>query len=74
MSLLHHLTPDDRHGEVLALRSMTINAASAVMPLLFGAAGAVVGAASLFWVVGAALGVGSTAVRRIGAADRTADG
>ena len=64
MSLLHHLTPDDRHGEVLALRSMTINAASALMPLLFGAAGAAAGAATLFWVVGAALGVGSTAVRR----------
>jgi hypothetical protein len=22
---LHHLTPDDRHGEALAFRSMTIN-------------------------------------------------
>jgi hypothetical protein len=44
---------------------MTINAASAVMPLLFGAAGAVVGAAALFWVVGAAIGAGSGVVRRL---------
>ncbi|MEP7282165.1 MAG: MFS transporter [Rubrivivax sp.] len=65
LSLLHHVTPDDRHGEALAVRSMTINAASAVMPLLFGAAGAAVGAAALFWVVGAAIGAGSTVVRRL---------
>jgi predicted MFS family arabinose efflux permease len=65
LSLLHRVTPDDRHGEALAIRSMTINAASAVMPLLFGAAGAVVGAAALFWVVGAAIGAGSGVVRRL---------
>ncbi len=59
MTTLHQLTPDDRHGESLALRSMTINASSTVMPLLFGAAGSVVGAAVLFWTVGAAVGAGS---------------
>jgi MFS family permease len=68
MSLLHQVTPDDRHGEALALRSMTINAASSVMPLLYGAAGAAIGAAALFWVVGTAIGVGSTLVRRLDAA------
>jgi len=45
MSMLHHLTPDQRHGEALAFRSMAINGSSALMPLLFGAAGAVVGTA-----------------------------
>ena len=65
MSTLYRLTPDGRHGEALALRSMTINAASTLMPLLFGAAGTLVGAAGMFWIVGGAVGAGSWAVRRL---------
>lgn len=65
LSTLHRLTPDDRHGEALAFRSMAINASSALMPLLFGAAGAVVGAAVMFWVVGGAVGAGAWAARRL---------
>lgn len=63
MSTLHHLTPDRRHGEALALRSMAINASSALLPLLFGAAGVAIGAAALFWAVGVAVGAGSWLVR-----------
>jgi MFS family permease len=59
LSTLHHLTPDDRHGEALAFRSMTINLSSTAMPLVFGAAGTVVGSALLFWIVGASNGVGA---------------
>jgi MFS family permease len=55
MTVLHQLTPGDRHGEALALRSMAINATSTVMPLVFGASGALVGTAALFWAVGAAV-------------------
>jgi len=65
MTTLHQLTPNDRHGEAIALRSMTINFSSAVMPLMFGFAGAALGAASLFWVMGAAVAAGSTLARRI---------
>ena len=65
MSTLHQLTPHDRHGEAIALRSMTINSSSAVMPLMFGIAGAALGAASLFWVMGAAVAAGSIEARRI---------
>lgn len=65
MSVLHHLTPDDRHGQALAFRSMTINAASTVMPLVFGAAGAAVGAASMFWAVGLLVGAGSRLAARL---------
>ena len=65
MSSLHHITPHDRHGEAIAFRSMTINLSSTLMPLMFGAAGAALGAASLFWVMGAAVGAGSFAARRI---------
>ena len=52
MAMLHQLTPDARHGEALALRSMAINTSSTLMPLIFGATGTLVGAAVLFWVVG----------------------
>jgi sugar phosphate permease len=68
MSTLHRITPDQRHGESLAFRSMAINLSSTVMPLVFGAAGVAVGAAALFWFVGAAVGAGSWAARRLGRA------
>ncbi len=59
MSTLHHITPEARHGEALGLRLMTINASSVIMPMLYGAAGAVVGVAGLFWVTGALVGLAS---------------
>jgi MFS family permease len=65
LSLMHKLTPDGRHGEALALRSMAMNACSTAMPLAFGAVGAVLGSAALFWVVGGAVGLGSTLVRKL---------
>jgi MFS family permease len=68
MTALHHLTPDERHGEAIALRSMTVNASSALMPLLFGALGAALGASALFWLMGAALGLGSWQARQMGRA------
>jgi MFS family permease len=64
MSMLHQLTPDGRHGESLALRSMAINASSTLMPLLFGATGTLLGAGVLFWLVGGAVGGGSWLARR----------
>jgi sugar phosphate permease len=61
MSALHHLTPDNRHGETLAFRSMAINLSSTLMPLMFGAAGLAVGAGALFWLVGGSVAAGSWA-------------
>lgn len=68
MTTLHQLTPPERHGEAIALRSMTINFSSALMPLLFGALGAMLGASALFWLMGAAVGAGSWPARRVAAA------
>lgn len=65
LSTLHHITPPDRHGEAIALRSMAINASSAAMPLLFGVVGAALGAGALFWLMGLAVGGGSLAARRV---------
>ena len=65
LSSLHHITPHDRHGEAIALRSMTINFSSTLMPLMFGLAGSAIGAATLFWVMGAAVAAGGYPARRI---------
>lgn len=59
MSTLHQITPRQRHGEALALRSMAINGSSVLMPLLFGSAGTLVGIGGVFWMVGAVVGSGS---------------
>jgi MFS family permease len=65
MTTLHHVTPEGRHGESLAFRSMAINASSTLMPLLFGVLGTAVGAAALFWSVAGAVGAGSWLTRRL---------
>lgn len=59
MSTLHQITPEHRHGQALALRLMAINASSVAMPILFGAAGAVIGISGVFWGT-ALLAVGGT--------------
>ncbi|CAN5583130.1 N/A [soil metagenome] len=59
MSMLHQITPEHRHGEALGLRLMFINMSSVAMPMLFGAAGALVGVGGVFWVVGAVVGMGT---------------
>lgn len=69
MSTLHQITPQHRHGEAIALRSMTINFSSAVMPLLFGVLGATIGVSTLFWVMGAAVGGGSWPALRVRPSD-----
>jgi len=65
MSTLHRLTPHDRHGEAIALRSMTLNLSSTVMPLVFGAAGTALGVAPIFWLMGGAVGSGNWLARRL---------
>ena len=65
MSTLHQMTPDGRYGEVIAMRSMVMNASSTAMPLFFGAAGTALGAAALFWLMGAAVAAGSRLARRL---------
>jgi MFS family permease len=65
MSTLHQITPAHRQGEALGLRLMSINASSVLMPMLFGAAGAIAGVAPVFWVVGAAVGAGAKAAFKL---------
>lgn len=59
MSTLHQITPEHRHGQAVGLRLMAINASSVSMPMLFGAAGAAIGIAGVFWTVAAAVAGGT---------------
>ena len=65
MSMLHQITPHARHGEALGLRLMTLNASSVAMPMLFGAAGALIGVAGVFWIVGGVVALGTPTVRKL---------
>ena len=65
LSKLHQITPDHRHGEAIALRSVAINLSSSLMPLMFGLLGAAIGAASLFWVMSLALAAGGRGARKL---------
>jgi len=58
MSMLHQITPEHRHGEAVGMRMMVINASSVAMPMLFGAAGAVVGISAVFWTIACSVGGG----------------
>ncbi|MBI5274966.1 MAG: MFS transporter [Burkholderiales bacterium] len=70
MSMLHQITPEHRHGEAVALRVIVINASSVAMPMLFGAAGAVVGVKGVFWLMGSCVGAGSRLAFRLRGAIR----
>ena len=69
MSMLHHITPPSRQGEALGLRLMFINASSVAVPIVFGAAGAVIGIGGIFWLVGGVVAVGTRAVRGLPGGD-----
>ncbi|SFM53661.1 Predicted arabinose efflux permease, MFS family [Variovorax sp. OV329] len=74
MSMLHQITPAARYGEALALRVMTLNASSVAMPMVFGAAGAWIGIAGVFWLVGGVVAAGTPAVSRLQAPPRADHG
>jgi len=66
MSLVHSRSPAGRVGEALGLRSMIINSSQVVLPLVFGAFGAVLGASAMFWSMALVAGGGGTAAMRWG--------
>ena len=73
MSMIHQITPPERHGEALGLRMMAINGSSVLMPVLFGSLGTVVGVSALFWAVGVLVGVSSRLPWLIGKQDMPTD-
>jgi MFS family permease len=65
MSTLHQITPHAQHGQAIALRLMSINISSVLMPMVFGTVGVVVGVSVVFWTVGALVGLGSQAAFKL---------
>ena len=65
MSTLHQITPHALHGQAIALRLMSLNLSSVLMPMLFGTAGAIVGVSVVFWSVGAIVGLGAHTAWRL---------
>jgi MFS family permease len=59
MSMLHQLTPEHRHGQAVSMRIIVINVSSVAMPIVSGAAGALIGAAGVFWAAGVMVGAGA---------------
>jgi MFS family permease len=65
LTMLHQVTPEHRHGEAVGMRMLVINASSVAMPMLFGAAGALVGVSAVFWTVATTLGLGTRLAFRL---------
>jgi MFS family permease len=65
LSMLHQVTPSDRHGQALGLRMLVTNGATIVMPAAFGLLAAATVPAAPLWLMGSlVLGV-QLAARRI---------
>jgi len=71
LSTLHELAPAGRQGEALGLRSTVIHFSTLVMPVAFGALGAALGVAPVFWLTGLALSSGAWQAWRLPVRHRT---
>lgn len=69
MSLLHVKSPPGRVGEALGLRHLIMNASHVMLPLVFGAAGSVLGARVVFLLMAAVLVAAGLAARRFSRTD-----
>jgi predicted MFS family arabinose efflux permease len=66
MSLLHDYAPPGRIGETLGLRTTIMNSSHVVLPLVFGAFGAVLGTGAAFWLMSGVMAAGGwTSWRRM---------
>lgn len=64
MSLLFSTAPAGRGGEAVGVRTLLVNGSQATIPLVFGALGAVLGMAPVFWTMAVALIAGGAYARR----------
>jgi hypothetical protein len=65
MSLLHSRTPAGRVGEALGLRHLIMNGSHVALPLVFGAAGSVLGARVVYLLMAVVLVAAGLAARRV---------
>ncbi len=71
LSMLHQVTPARRRGQALGLRMLCTNAATLVMPTMFGALAAGTAAAAPMWLMAALVGAALVPARRIAAPHET---
>lgn len=64
MALLYNKAPAGRGGEAVGVRTLLLNFAQAGIPLTFGALGAALGMAPVFWLMAFALAAGGWYARR----------
>jgi MFS family permease len=64
MALLYNRAPPGRGGEAVGVRTLLLNFSQAGIPLLFGAMGATLGMAPVFWTMALALAAGGWRGRR----------
>jgi MFS family permease len=70
LSMLHQVTPPDRHGQALGLRMLVTNGATIVMPTGFGLLAAATVPAAPLWLMGSLVLGAQLAARRIESAPR----
>jgi len=70
LSMMHQVTPADRHGQALGLRMLVTNGATIVMPSGFGLLAAVTVPAAPLWLMGSLVLGAQLAARRIQPAPR----
>ena len=63
LASVHEVAPPGRQGEALALRAMSVHLSMTTMPLVFGAAGAALGASTLLGLMACALALGTWQAR-----------
>ncbi|OGA04513.1 MAG: hypothetical protein A3H35_05145 [Betaproteobacteria bacterium RIFCSPLOWO2_02_FULL_62_17] len=59
MSIIYNRSPAGRSGEALGLRLTSNNITHTGVPMIFGALGAAIGVAPVFWVIATLLGAGA---------------
>jgi predicted MFS family arabinose efflux permease len=64
MSLLYSTAPEGRAAEAVGVRSVVLNASTTVLPIAFGALGAALGMAPVFWSMALALAGGGVFANR----------
>jgi predicted MFS family arabinose efflux permease len=70
MALLYNKAPPGRGGEAVGVRTLLLNFSQAGIPLMFGALGAALGMAPVFWTMALSLVAGGWYARR-GDSDKT---
>jgi len=65
LSMLHRVTPPERHGQALGLRMLFVNGATMAMPAGFGILAAATALAAPMWLMASLLVLAQAPARRL---------